>query len=77
MAPALTNEQKYAELDAAFKVCAEAFGDYGKYYITMVSQNGDQYYVVDAGQIPVVDYVNGDITQYDLYRNINLTYYTK
>lgn len=77
MAPGLTNAQKYAELDAAFKVCGEAFGDFDRYYVTMVSQNGDQYYVVDAGQIPVVDYVNGDISQYDLYKNINLTYYTK
>jgi hypothetical protein len=77
MSPGLTNAQKYAELDAAFKVCGEAFGDYDRYYINMVSENGNEYYVVDAGALPVVDYVNGDISQYELYKNINLTYYTK
>ncbi|HTX43871.1 MAG TPA: hypothetical protein VMC61_04020, partial [Methanocella sp.] len=77
MSPGLSNAEKYKELDAAFKVCAQAFGDYDRYYISMVSEAGNEYYVVDAGATPVVDYANGDISQYDLYRNINLTYYTK
>jgi hypothetical protein len=77
MPPGLSNAQKYAELDAAFKACAEAFGDYDRFYVSMVSESGNEYYVVDAGAVPVIDYVNGDISQYDLYNNINLTYYTK
>jgi hypothetical protein len=77
MAPGLSNAQKYTELDAAFKACADAFGDYDRYYISMVSEAGNEYYVVDAGATPVVDYINGDISQYELYKNINLTYYTK
>lgn len=77
MSPGITNAQKYAEIEAALKVCAEAFGDFDRYYISMVSEAGNEYYVIDASATPVVDYVNGDINQYELYKNINLTYYTK
>ncbi len=77
MSPGLSNAQKYAELDAAFKACADAYGDYDRFYISLIAEAGNEYYVVDAGAVPVVDYINGDISQYDLYNNINLTYYTK
>ncbi len=77
MSPGLSNADKYRELDAAFKACAGAYGDFDRYYISMISETGDEYYIVDAGALPVVDYVNGDISQYELYKSINLTYYTK
>ncbi len=77
MPQGMSNADKYKELDAAFKACAEAFGDYDRYYITLASEAGSEYYVVDAGAPPVLAYVNGDISQYELYKNINLTYYTK
>jgi hypothetical protein len=77
MPAGLSNAEIYKELDSAFKVCAEAFGDYDRFYISLVSEAGDEYYVVDASALPVVDYANGDISQYELYKNINLTYYTK
>ncbi len=77
MSPGLSNAEKYRQLDVAFKACAEAYGDFDRYYISMISESGDEYYIVDAGALPVVDYVNGDISQYELYKSINLTYYTK
>ena len=73
----LTNVEKYIAIETGMKLCAEAFGDYDRYYINLVSEKGDEYYVIDAGAIPVIDYVDGVITQDQLYKNINLTYYTK
>lgn len=73
----LTNAQKYDAIETGLKLCAAAFGDYERYYINMVSEQGNEYYVVDAGAVPAVDYAEGTITQDQLYRNINMTYYTK
>jgi hypothetical protein len=73
----LVNAAKYGALEAGMKLCAEAYGDYDRYYLSLVSEKGNEYYVVDAGPIPVLDYVEGSITQDQLYRNINVTYYTR
>lgn len=73
----LVNAAKYGAIEAGMKLCAEAYGDYDRYYISLISEKGDQYYVVDAGRIPVLDYVEGSITRDQLYRNINLTFYTR
>ena len=72
-----TNAQKYAEIETGLKVCAAAFGDYDKYYLNIISDKGNEYYVIDASSAPVIDYADGSIDQYQLYNAINLTYYTK
>jgi len=73
----LNNAQKYDAIETGLKLCAEAFGDYDKYYVNLVTDQGNEYYVIDAGSVPVIDYVDGTITQDQLYKNINMTYYTK
>lgn len=73
----LTNDQKYSAIETGLELCAAAYGDFDRYYINMISEKGNEYYVVDAGSTPVLDYVEGLITQDQLYKNINLTYYTK
>jgi hypothetical protein len=74
---ALDNAQKYDAIETGLKLCAAAFGDYDRYYLSLISDKGNEYYVIDAGAIPALDYVEGSITQDQLYRNINMTYYTK
>ncbi|BAI62663.1 conserved hypothetical protein [Methanocella paludicola SANAE] len=73
----LDNAQKYNAIETGLKLCAAAFGDYDRYYLSLISEQGNEYYVIDAGAVPVLDYGEGSITQDQLYRNINLTYYTK
>jgi hypothetical protein len=73
----LTNGQKYEAIDAGLKACAGAFGDLDRYYLNLISEKGNEYYVIDAASTPVLDYMEGSISQAQLYRNINLTYYTK
>lgn len=77
MPAGMSNADKYKEIEAGLQGCAEAFGDYDRYYLTLGSQGGDEYYVIDAGALPVADYTNGDINQDQFYKAINLTYYTK
>jgi hypothetical protein len=74
-----TDADKYAEIDAALKACASAYGDYDRYLIMLApSQEGVyDYYSVDAAAPPAIAFANGDISQYQLYNAINLTYYTK
>jgi hypothetical protein len=73
----LNNDQKYSAIETGLKLCAEAFGDVDKYYLSLISEKGNEYYVIDASSTPVIDYLDGVINQDQLYRNINLTYYTK
>jgi len=73
----LDNAQKYNAIETGLKLCCDAFGDYDRYYISLISEQGNEYYVIDAGSVPALDYLQGSITQDQLYRNINLTYYTK
>jgi hypothetical protein len=73
----LTNGQKYEAIDTGLKACAGAFGDLDRYYLNLISEKGNEYYVIDAASTPVLDYMEGSISQAQLYRNINLTYYTK
>jgi hypothetical protein len=72
-----TNAAKYDEIETGFKACAGAYGDYDRYFITLAPQTGSEYLIADAAATPVFDYVGGDISQYQLYRNMNLTYYTR
>lgn len=73
----LTNAQKYDAIETGLKLCAAAFGDYDRYYINLISEQGNEYYVVDSSSTAALDYVDGVINQDQLYKNINLTYYTK
>lgn len=77
MPTGLDNAGKYEALETGMKVCAEAYGDFDRYYVNIVSEKGNEYYVIDAGATPVLDYQEGSINQDQLYRSINLTYYTK
>ena len=72
-----TNAIKYDEIETGFKACAGAYGDYDRYFITLAPQTGSEYLVADAAATPVFDYVGGDISQNQLYENMNLTYYTR
>jgi hypothetical protein len=72
-----TNAQKYSEIETCLKALAGAYGDYDMYYLDLASSQGNEYYVVDTGSAPVIDFANGQIDQYQLYNAINLTYYTK
>lgn len=72
-----TNAAKYDEIDAGFRACIGAYGDYDRYFITLAPQAGSEYLVADAASTSVFDYVDGDISQYQLYNNLNLTYYTR
>jgi len=73
----LTDAQRYDAIETGLKLCAAAFGDYDRYYISLISEQGNEYYVVDAGSTAALDYDQGLISQDQLYRSINLTYYTK
>ena len=72
-----TNSVKYDEIETGFKACTGAYGDYDRYFITLAPQAGNEYLVADAAATPVFDYAGGDINQYQLYGNMNLTYYTR
>lgn len=74
-----TAEDNYKEIEAALRACAGSYGDYDKFYISLVppAEGFTDYYTVDAKSAPVMDYFDGKINQYQLYNNINLTYYTK
>jgi hypothetical protein len=72
-----TNAVKYDGIETALKACTEAYGDYDRYLITLTPSDGSQYVVADAAALPAYDYLSGDISQYELYNNMNLTYYTK
>ncbi len=72
-----TDAIKYDELETGIKACAGAYGDYDRYFITLAPQAGSEYLVADTATTPVFDYLGGDISQYQLYKNMNLTYYTK
>jgi hypothetical protein len=72
-----TDAVKYDEIDTGLKACAGAYGDYDRYFITLAPQTGSEYLVADAGTTPVFDYISGDVSQYQLYYNMNLTYYTR
>ncbi|MCD1294453.1 hypothetical protein CUJ83_05495 [Methanocella sp. CWC-04] len=73
----MTNEQKYDVLDASLKALCGGYGDYDRFMISLIPTAGTDYYVVDAGANPVLNYMDGDISQRQLYNAINLTYYTK
>lgn len=70
---------KYREIEAVLKACAGSYGDFDKFMISLLPTQEEvtDYYYVDASSGPVLAYYNGDISQYDLYNAINLTYYTK
>lgn len=74
-----TPEDNYKEIEAALSACAGSYGDYDKYYISLIppAEGFNDYYSIDARAAPVADYLDGKINQYQLYNNINLTYYTK
>jgi hypothetical protein len=76
MSPGLSIADKYKEIGAAIDVFAGAFGDCDQYYLTMGTQTGNEYYFISTDALPVVDYVNGDISQNDLYNNMNMMYVT-
>jgi hypothetical protein len=64
-------------MEAIFKACAGAYGDYDRYAITLAPASGSEYYIIDTSAYPVLDYLNGDISQWKLFNRINMTYYTK
>ena len=72
-----TNAAKYDEIETGFKACAGAYGDYDRYFVTLAPQSGTEYLVADAAATPVYDYVSDAISEYQLYNNLNLTYYTR
>ena len=74
-----TSVDNYNEIEAALRACAGSYGDYDKYYISLVppAEGYNDYYIVDARAAPVLDYFDGKINQYQLFNAINLTYYTK
>lgn len=74
-----TATDKYGEIETVLKACAAGYGDYDRYLISLIpSQEGVyDYYAVDAAAPPAIAFANGDISQYQLYKAINLTYYTK
>jgi hypothetical protein len=72
-----TNAVKYDEIETALKACTNAYGDYDRYLITLTPSDGAEYVVADTAALPAYDYGSGDISQYQLYNNMNLTYYTR
>lgn len=74
-----TSADNYDEIEAVLRACAGSYGDYDKYYVSLVppAEGYNDYYVVDARAAPVLDYFDGKINQYQLFNAINLTYYTK
>ncbi|HUL62833.1 MAG TPA: hypothetical protein VLT35_07195 [Methanocella sp.] len=79
MASNMTTADKYDEIEATLRACVAGYGDYDRYMISLVpTQEGVyDYYYLDTPAAPALAYANGDISQYQLYRAINLTYYTK
>ncbi len=79
MAGNMTTADKYSEIEAALRACAAGYGDYDRYMISLVptQESVYDYYYVDTPAAPALAFANGDISQYQLYRAINLTYYTK
>ncbi len=72
-----TNAQKYAEIETGLEVCAAAFGDYDRYYLNADLRNR-QRILRGRRRLAAGHRLRGrDISQYELYNNINLTYYTK
>ncbi|OPY26369.1 MAG: hypothetical protein A4E28_02527 [Methanocella sp. PtaU1.Bin125] len=74
-----TNEETYSEIESVLKACAESYGDYDRFMISLLPEQETitDYYYVDAAAPPVLAFANGDISQYQLYNALNLTYYTK
>jgi hypothetical protein len=74
-----TTAERYAEIETVLKACAAGYGDYDRYLISLIpSQEGVyDYYSIDAAAPPAIAFANGDISQYQLYKAINMTYYTK
>ncbi|HEY3272445.1 MAG TPA: hypothetical protein VGJ92_01710 [Methanocella sp.] len=74
-----TTVERYAEIETVLKACAAGYGDYDRYLISLIpTQEGIyDYYSVDASAAPAIAFANGDISQYQLYKAINMTYYTK
>lgn len=70
----LSNAGIYKEIEAGLAACAGAFGDCDRYYLTLGSGKGDEYYIVSADSLPAVDYTDGLISQYELYNNVNMMY---
>jgi apolipoprotein N-acyltransferase len=74
-----TPADKYAEIETVLKACAAGYGDYDRYMISLMpSQEGVyDYYSIDASAPPVIAFANGDIGEYQLFKAVNMTYYTK
>jgi hypothetical protein len=74
-----TAGDKYAEIETVLKACAACYGDYDRYMISLIpSEEGVyDYYAIDAAAEPAIAFAHGDISQNQLYRAINTTYYTK
>jgi hypothetical protein len=74
-----TSVDNYKEIEAALRACAGSYGDYDKYYISLIppAEGFNDYYIIDARAAPVLDYFDGKINQYQLFNAINLTDYTK
>jgi hypothetical protein len=74
-----TTADRYAEIETLLKACAAGYGDYDRYMISLIpSQEGVyDYYSVDAAAPPAIAFADGDISEYQLYNAINVTYYTK
>jgi hypothetical protein len=74
-----TVAERYAEIETVLKACAAGYGDYDRYMLSLIpSQEGVyDYYSVDASAPPVLAFANGAISQDQLYKAINMTYYTK
>ncbi len=74
-----TVAERYAEIETVLKACAAGYGDYDRYMLSLIpSEEGVyDYYSVDASAPPVLAFASGDISQDQLYKAINMTYYTK
>jgi hypothetical protein len=74
-----TDAETYDEIESVLKACARSYGDYDRYMISLLPEQETitDYYYVDASAPPVLAFANGDISQYQLYNALNMTYYTK
>lgn len=74
-----TEAETYNEIESVLKACAESYGDYDRYMISLLPEQDTitDYYYVDASAPPALAFANGDISQYQLYNALNMTYYTK
>lgn len=74
-----TAADRYGEIEAVLKACAAGYGDYDRYMISLIpTQEGVyDYYSIDAAAPPAIAFADGDISEYQLYKAINMTYYTK